>query len=54
MMKVDKFPEVEESTSTADESHNAGWKLQKFIYVHRDLSALGMSTDMSLSFILLI
>ena len=33
--------------NSADESNSAGWKLQKFIYFHRDLSAPVMSTDMS-------
>ena len=33
--------------TTADESHSAGWKLRKFIHLHRDLSAPVMSTDMS-------
>ena len=32
---------------TADESRSAGWKLQIFIYFHRDLSAPAMSTNMS-------
>ena len=35
------------STSTADKSHSAAWKLGKIIYFHRDLSAPVMSIDMS-------
>ena len=31
----------------ADESHSAGWKLQQFIYYHRDLPTPAMSTDSS-------
>ena len=45
-----------EEDSTADESHSADWKLQYFIYFHRDLSTPAMSTDSSqvdvLSFLL--
>ena len=57
-MKVDIFPELSasteafiscrgQSTSTADESHSAGCKLQKYIHFYRDLSAPVMCTDMS-------
>ena len=35
------------SSSSADEDHSAGWKLQFFIYFHRNLSAPVMSTDNS-------
>ena len=37
----------EESSSSADENHSAGWKVQYFIYFHRDLSTPAMSTDAS-------
>ena len=36
-----------QSSSQADESHSDGWKLQYFIYFHRDLSTPAMSTDSS-------
>ena len=57
MMKIDKLLELsastvafirsaeEESSPSADESHNVGWKLQQFIYFHRDISTPAMSID---------
>ena len=38
---------AEESSSSADKSHSAGWKLQHFTYFHCDLSTSAMSTDSS-------
>ena len=46
-MKKERDTYLTQSTSTADESHSAGWKLQKFIYFHHDLSTPMMSTDSS-------
>ena len=58
-MKIDKYwsfhpalhssaeEEDAQSSSSADESQSAGWKLQYFIYFHRDLSTPAMSMDIS-------
>ena len=45
-MKKERDTYLTQSTSTADESHSAGWKLQKYVHFHRDLFAPAMPTDM--------